>query len=238
VHAADVDVSEAEEQAFAQTFFQQEQEAPAGHATQAALRGARQSTPLMTSDIVSRLHDTHEPGQAVRVLVTSPAGGTSARETAIDIAEALSEKGRAIVVAVAHDLDSLTGGSGEEAAPRLGLGDLLSGDASFAEVIHRPEGSRVHFIPCGHEPYSSLDGFDLVLDALCHTYDFIVLAANDVGDTSEALALAPQVNLVMLATGGASSDEAATKAYGDLVDAGARDVLLVGRETPPEKSAA
>jgi Mrp family chromosome partitioning ATPase len=188
--------------------------------------------------MIARLQETHEPGRAVRVLVTSPAGGASARQTAIEIAEALSEKGRAIVVAVGQDVHTAADTLGEETGPGLGLRDLLSGEASFAEVIHRPEGSRVHFIPAGHEHHGSLDGFDLVLDALCHTYDFIVLAANDVHESSEALALAPQVNVVMLATGGVSSDEAATKAYGDLVDAGARDVLLVGRDAPSEQSAA
>jgi hypothetical protein len=42
----------------------------------------------------------------------------------------------------------------------------------------------------------------------------------------------------MLAAGGASSEEAATKAYGDLVEAAARDVLIVGRDAGPEQSAA
>jgi succinoglycan biosynthesis transport protein ExoP len=219
-------ISEAEEAAFAQAFKQSEaevahQEVGAPH--------------LVPPDVVARLQETHEPGRAVRILVASAAEDASTDATAIETARSLAEKGRAILVAVAHDLAGLY--EEGEGKTRLGLTDLLSGHASFAEVIHRDANSSLHFIPPGEAPHHGLDGFDLVLDALCHTYDFIVLAAAEVSDGSDAIALAPQVNSVVLATGGASSEEAATKAYGDLVEAGARDVLLVGRE-PAEQSAA
>jgi hypothetical protein len=50
--------------------------------------------------------------------------------------------------------------------------------------------------------------------------------------------LASQANTVLLATSNAASEEETTKAYGDLVEAGAHDVLLVGRATGSEQSAA
>jgi hypothetical protein len=77
-----------------------------------------------------------------------------------------------------------------------------------------------------------------VLDALCHTYDFIVLAAGEAAKESDAIRLASQVTTVLLATGSTASEEETTKAYGDLVEAGAHDVLLVGRAPGAEQSAA
>ena len=185
---------------------------------------------------MARLQETHEPGRAVRILVTSPGNEWNAQESAVETARALSKDGRVILVALAQDLSSLH--EGDDRENHLGLTDLLIGHASFAEVIHRDGASSIHFIPAGQASDRGLDGFDLVLDALCHTYDFIVLLAAAVAAESDAITLAPQVNAVMLATSGAPSDESAAKAYGDPVEAGARDVLLVGRAAGSEQSAA
>ncbi|MBV9394420.1 MAG: lipopolysaccharide biosynthesis protein [Methylobacteriaceae bacterium] len=214
------EISEAEEQAFARAFKTSDIE-PAH---------------LVPPAVVARLQETHEPGRAMRILVTSPGDESNAQESAIETARALSKDGRVVLVALAQDLSDLHEEAGRE--DHLGLTDLLVGHASFAEVIHRDADSSVHFIPAGQAPDRGLDGFDLVLDALCHTYDFIVLLAGRVAAESDAITLAPQVNAVMLAIGQSSSEEAATKAYGDLVEAGARDVVLVGRDAGPEQSAA
>jgi uncharacterized protein involved in exopolysaccharide biosynthesis/Mrp family chromosome partitioning ATPase len=215
----DDDISEAEEQTFAQAF-----------------RPKVEPAQLVSPDFVTRLQETHEPGRAVRILVTSAGNDSNAQETAIETSRSLSRDGRVVLVAFAQDLSNLHEKDHEE--PRLGLTDLLVGQASFAEVIHRDPASSIHFIPAGQASDRGLDGFDLVLDALCHTYDFIVLLAGNVAAESDAVTLAPHVDAVMLATGGASSDEAATRAYGDLVEAGARDVLLVGRDGGAEQTAA
>jgi Mrp family chromosome partitioning ATPase len=214
------DVTDAEELTFAQTFKQKEPETP----------------PLVPPAIVTRLQETHEPGQAVRILVASATDDAAAEETAVETARALAQKGRAIVVAIANDLGGLC--EEEDSRSRRGLSDLLAGHASFAEVIHRDPTSNLHFIPMGQASHRGLDGFDLVLDALCHTYDFIVLAAGEAAKESDAIRLASQVTTVLLATGSTVSEEETTKAYGDLVEAGARDVLLVGRAPGAEQSAA
>jgi succinoglycan biosynthesis transport protein ExoP len=213
-------VSDAEEQAFAQAFKHKDAE----------------PLQLVSPDVVARLQETHEPGRAVRILVTSSGAAENAQGTAIETVRALSKTGRAILVAVGQDISQLDQDDGNET--HLGLTDLLVGEASFAEVIHRDATSGAHFIPAGKSSDRGLDGFDLVLDALCHTYDFIVLLAGELAAESDAMTLAAQVNSVMLATSGGASDEAATKAYGDLVEAGARDVLLVGRDAGTEQTAA
>jgi succinoglycan biosynthesis transport protein ExoP len=214
------DVTDAEELTFAQTFKHKEPETP----------------PLVPPAIVTRLQETHEPGQAVRILVASAADDAAAEETAVETARALAQKGRAIVVAIANDLGALC--EEEDSRSRRGLSDLLAGHASFAEVIHRDASSNLHFIPAGQASHRGLEGFDLVLDALCHTYDFIVLAAGEAAKESDAIRLASQVTTVLLATGSTASEEETTKAYGDLVEAGAHDVLLVGRAPGAEQSAA
>jgi uncharacterized protein involved in exopolysaccharide biosynthesis/Mrp family chromosome partitioning ATPase len=214
------DVTDAEELTFAQTFKQKDSETP----------------PLVPPAIVTRLQETHEPGQAVRILVASATDDAAAEETAVETARALAQNGRAIVVAIANDLGGLC--QEEDSRSRRGLTDLLAGHASFAEVIHRDPTSNLHFIPMGQASHRGLDGFDLVLDALCHTYDFIVLAAGEAAKESDAIRLASQVSTVLLATGSTASEEETTKAYGDLVEAGARDVLLVGRAPGAEQSAA
>src|SRR5947209_3500292 len=222
------EVSEAEEETFAQAFKPRD-------AGPAKPRDTEPSQ-LVPADVVARLQETHEPGRAVRILVTGAGNDSNAQETAIETSRALSHDGRVVLVALAQELPDLHENGGNET--RLGLTDLLVGQASFAEAIHRDAASSIHFIPAGQASERGLDGFDLVLDALCHTYDFIVLLTGEVAIESDATTLAPQVDAVMLAVGGASSEEAATKAYGDLVEAAARDVLIVGRDAGPEQSAA
>ncbi len=207
------EVIPAEEEAVAKTFQAKEED-----------RG-----PGIPPSLVARLQETHEPGKAVRIVVTSAGDEANAHDAAIETARSLSQNGRAILVSVGQELSGLH--DDEHAQVRLGLTDLLIGKASFAEAIHRDSASSLHYIPAGEAEERGLDGFDLVLDALCHTYDFIVMVTGEVAAESDAIALAPHVNAVMLATGGAASAEAASKAYGDLIEAGAPDVLLIGRET-------
>ncbi len=42
-----------------------------------------------------------------------------------------------------------------------GLTDLLDGDASFADVIHRDAGSRLHFVPFGSKEEFNPDDLDM-----------------------------------------------------------------------------
>jgi polysaccharide biosynthesis transport protein len=210
---AQEEVSPAEEEAFAKTFEANEED----------------PSPVIPQSLVARLQETHEPGKAVRIVVTSAGDDAHAQDAAIETARALAQNGRAILVSLGQELSGLH--EEEHAQTRLGLTDLLIGTASFAQAIHRDSESALHYIPAGEATERGLDGFDLVLDALCHTYDFIVVVTGEVAAESDAIALAPHVNAVMLATGGTISAEAASKAYGDLIEAGAPDVLLIGRDT-------
>ncbi len=59
----------------------------------------------------------------------------------------------------------------------LGLSELLAGEATFAEIIHRDGSSRLHVVPAGGVdlPDSALADYDLVVEALAETYDYVLL---------------------------------------------------------------
>jgi Mrp family chromosome partitioning ATPase len=64
-----------------------------------------------------------------------------------------------------------------------GFSDLFAGEASFAQVIFRDRKSRVHFIPSGARPLAASELADervgLLLSALDHTYDHVILDVAD-----------------------------------------------------------
>lgn len=119
-----------------------------------------------------------------RVVVTlaeeSDAGGRPL--AAVALARALAGRDRSVVLVDLHDdgADSIAMG---EPADLPGFADLLSGQASFAQVIFRDRRSRAHFIPAGAEPAhaDALAGERIatLLAALDHTYDHIVIDCPD-----------------------------------------------------------
>ncbi|PTW60686.1 uncharacterized protein involved in exopolysaccharide biosynthesis [Breoghania corrubedonensis] len=80
---------------------------------------------------------------------------------------------------------------GANGKPRRGLADLLSGEASFSQVIMRDPRSRAHLIEGAGRPLSDREAaspiFDTVLEALEHTYDHIVI---DLGRLTSSIATA------------------------------------------------
>lgn len=66
-----------------------------------------------------------------------------------------------------------------ERSRMAGLSELLSGDASFADIIDRDPQSRLHVITAGragHEAVINADGLlDVALDALTDAYDFVLI---------------------------------------------------------------
>jgi hypothetical protein len=80
-----------------------------------------------------------------------------------------------------------------------GFSDLFAGKASFAQVIFRDRKSRVHFIPSGARPLTAGELADervgLLLSALDHTYDHVILDVTD--DAIGALAPGCQAAVVV-----------------------------------------
>jgi hypothetical protein len=136
---------------------------------------------------------TEEPprGLAPLVLVLDGGGEGAARPRAL--AELLAQRCRCILVDLARDDDH-----GEP-----GFSELLAGEALFSDIIMRETGSRLHGIGPGRAGreavFAAPDLVDVALEALCETYDWVLVAAasNDDGAMLEPVARRAQGGLVM-----------------------------------------
>ncbi|WP_165361284.1 GumC family protein [Lichenibacterium ramalinae] len=183
--------------------------APARAMSEAALAAEGEASLLATLDA---LRDCRVQNHAARALVLPPSPRAAAPAAVIGLARRLSGEGRTILVDLNRAspaveprhlaLDSYGPGDGEP----MGLGELLAGHASFAEVIHRDSQSRLHVVPVGQDPIdgSALDTIGLVLDALGETYDYLVLHAPAPTDPV-TLRLAPEADAVVIVHAGDSA---------------------------------
>ncbi|RYE34623.1 MAG: lipopolysaccharide biosynthesis protein [Hyphomicrobiales bacterium] len=145
---------------------------------------------LTLAEIAER---TREPvrGMAPLALVLDGAGEGAARPR--DLAELLAQRCRCVFV----DLSS------DHGAGAAGFSELLAGEALFSDIIMREPGSRLHRIGAGRAGRSAVlaapDLVDVALDALCETYDWVLVAAasNDDGAVLAPIARRAQAGLVM-----------------------------------------
>ena len=152
--------------------------------TLATLRETDAEADASFAEALAVLRRRRRSDRAARALVIPPSSRMSAANAAILVARRLSAEGRTILVDFDRrnpgvDPQALAGVTGGTLhAEPLGLSDLLAGRASFAEVIHRDAGSRLHVVPAGRFDFES-DGraVDLVLGALGETYETIVMNA-------------------------------------------------------------
>jgi polysaccharide biosynthesis transport protein len=139
----------------------------------------------LVAHVVSRT-----PGRGgYRTLVAGDSDGIDGSQAAVSLVEGLARAGQAVVlVEWSHRDQPVAEGFGSEGLP--GIAELVSGAASFEDVIVTVPGSDAHFIPAGHglgELAATLDPdqLNLVLDALDEAYAHIVV----VGDNSSARVL-------------------------------------------------
>ena len=188
--------------------------------------------------LVKRIVSAHVPGRGLHVVGTSFGPDAGATAMVIDLGRALAEKGRAIIVDLNRTpmkLASLATPSGDGRATIMtihGLAELLAGESSFAEVIHRDHRSRLHFIPTGMQEADFRD-FDLILDALSETYDFIVLLTPAYPQSEIAKVMAPYADFVVLTAIGQPDDATLAMLEAELIEAGAHEVLVAGQ---PERA--
>jgi succinoglycan biosynthesis transport protein ExoP len=162
--------------------------------------------------------------EAVRVaLFAGVSGGEGAGEIAMASARLVAGSGlRSVLIDVGVvPSDALGGG----AAP--GLGDLLSGNAAFGEVIRRDEGTHVHFIAMGSAVRDApLERLALAVGALTHAYDKVVIVADGLGDWP-AEHVRPDLAAIVC---GPDLDEAGRRAaYERALEQGARSALIIRR---------
>ncbi|WP_020178396.1 exopolysaccharide transport family protein [Methylopila sp. M107] len=159
---------------------------------------------------------------ALRILATSASPTVSVAAVAAKLAATISEQGRRVVA-----VDGAGGAPGET---EPGLSDLLSGDATFAQAIHRDQGSRVHFVPHGSERFGSLDPaaqgrLSVVLEALALTYDFVMITAP--GGAGGADAFSPFCSAAVLVSTTSAEDAETVAVHDSLRAKGIDDVVVL-----------
>ena len=90
----------------------------------------------------------------------------------------------------------------------------------------------MHFIPAGAKDADFRD-FDLVLDALSETYDFVVLLTPPANESDIAKVMAPYANFVVLTKSHPMDERQLDQLRAELIEAGARDVLVFEPQQQP-----
>ena len=114
-----------------------------------------------------------------RTLVAGETAGTNAGTTAIELVRQLARLERQAIL-LDWSLDGVGLGAELGVSPTLGITDVLSGRASFEDVIGRLAGSRAHVIAAGSSVAGTAaakdkDRVNMLLDALDDAYDHVVI---------------------------------------------------------------
>jgi succinoglycan biosynthesis transport protein ExoP len=168
-------------------------------------------------------------------IMTVAVEGSEPQPVAVTLARIIAAQDcRPVIIDLRRDgvnTDSLGGGS-----DLPGFSDLMAGSASFAQVIFRDRQSRVHFIPRGLAPLTRGELGDaqagLLLDALDHTYDHVVL---DVADNAMAL-LSPDCDAVVIASDFEPTDPRTVTTFEKVSAATDAKIILVPLAMPAESA--
>ncbi len=174
----------------------------AGRVGQITLDPARPEETL--ADIAERVH---EPARGMAPMVLVLDGGGAGAATARDLAELLSRRCRCVLVDLSSD-----GG-----ARQPGFSELLAGEALFSDIIMRAEGSRLHRIGPGRAGRDAVlaapDLVEVALDALCETYDWVLVSAASNDDTAVLSPIMHRAQGALVMAGQASNGHAVEAAY-------------------------
>lgn len=164
-------------------------------------------------ELAQRILRTARSEDAVQIVVTSASG--SCADVAANLGRTLSHDHTTILI----DLVSQ-----ESDADAPGLDALLTGVATFDEAIRLDRASRLHVLTCGLQQSGAGAGLEIILQALAHTYDYVVLLAPSLADGETAFGLAQKANVTVLACPDGASDPASAEAWRALKSAGVRSI--------------
>ena len=159
---------------------------------------------------------------AVRLALFAGAkGGEGAGDVAYSAArEAARRNHRVVLMDVGLTPSEALGGRDTP-----GLGDLLSGEAAFGEVIRRDDAARVHAIPMGAtDGNPPLQRLQLVIGALTHTYDKVIVVADSLDDWPDEH-VRPDVAAIVC--GPETGELSRTEIYETALARGAKNALIV-----------
>jgi succinoglycan biosynthesis transport protein ExoP len=169
-----------------------------------------------------------------RIIVTLGEGSDAAGRplAAVALARALARTdARAVLVDLRGDgADSISMG---EETDLPGFADLFAGETSFAQVIFRDRKSRVHFIPGGRKlpipEELSGERLETILDALDHTYDYVVFDASN--EMIEPFGRSADVAVVVSEFGAA--DPRTIRAFDRITASSSANILLLVVDPAP-----
>jgi uncharacterized protein involved in exopolysaccharide biosynthesis/Mrp family chromosome partitioning ATPase len=198
--------------------------APVAPAPQARLHVA--PMPASSIDqIANALRQVGDAGRRVAVVGSGRNVGTT--YAAISLARALTAFGSAVLIDLAFGAPNLSVLSTDPNAP--GIAELLRGQASFGDVITRDQYSNLHLVATGNVAgdatgLSAAPMLKGAVDALAHSYDFVVIDAGSVPEIAVER-IAPLATRAVLVTPDAASP-AARSARERLMATGMPDVSL------------
>jgi succinoglycan biosynthesis transport protein ExoP len=176
-------------------------------------------------DVAQRLRANVALGRGVAVFAAT--AGTPTAAPALALARALAGNAKVVLVGLVPDAAAREALGLEPNA--TGVADVVSGAASFGQVIRRDKGSRVHLIAFGR-PDVGIDAilnsrrFLTMIEALAKAYDHVVVDAGDLG--SGALRLAANApRSVLIASPDAQRDAASASRM--LSGAGFTDIAVM-----------
>jgi uncharacterized protein involved in exopolysaccharide biosynthesis len=172
--------------------------------------------------LASELPVARSDGRGRRILVTEAVNGHGVLATARGLARYLARNERVILVSLVDDAIS---------PDRLGLTDLVSARASFAEIIDRETGSRLHIMAPGTGDPGILkdvpDMFELGLAALDQTYDWVFLMVPGERRQEFTPLLAPRVEGAVVVARLEDQEEGTAAEVCEMLKAdGARQVII------------
>ena len=173
-------------------------------------------------------------GRATRILFAG-VDIAEAGALALPVARALARDARVVAIDLDRErptLDRVRLG-GDDSGEGPGLSNLLSGAATFAQVLHRDRATRLHIVQPGNRPIHDLLAFDSTVEALSATYDFVVLIAPSTARDDLAESIAGMADLAVVVAPGRGADKAARAAYEGMLSSGAGDVIVVDQPRAP-----
>jgi polysaccharide biosynthesis transport protein len=140
------------------------------------------ATTHSVSGVVRQLIAKAEHWTGYRTLVCSESERESAGATAVEIARQIARQQRQVIL-LDWSLDGIGMASELAIKPTLGITDVLSGPATFEDVVGRLPGSPAHVIAAGSSAAGMAaakdkDRVNMLLDALDEAYDHIVIAGS------------------------------------------------------------
>jgi succinoglycan biosynthesis transport protein ExoP len=163
--------------------------------------------------IAAHLLSLKPQARGIIVLLSRASDADPAPSLALPLGRDLAESCRTVLVDLDRHANNLSRETGLSEAQ--GVSDLMANEISFADAIHRDPLSALHIVPAGvsaPQPDDAAGGRDLtvVLQALAHTYDAVLVDTRRVEEASTMRTLIAAVDATLVVRG--EADEAAMAA--------------------------